>query len=148
MRQPEGVYTVGYEDLRIDQFINKLCENGIDTVVDVRLNASSRRPGFSKKSLAAALGAAGIAYVHERELGNPPDNRDAFRNGPLNEGRQQMRERLQNGSGESLRRLVERARHERVAVLCVEITDARCHRQVIVEMALEIEPGLFTAAIW
>ena len=98
--------------------------------------------------LARSLEAVGIGYVHERELGNPAENRDAFGNGPLDEGRQRMRERLQSGSGESILRLVERAKRERVAVLCVEATDARCHRQVIVEMAREIEPELFAPTIW
>ncbi len=148
MERSEGVYTVGYEDLRIDQLLRKLRENHIDTVVDVRLTPLSRRPGFSKGPLTKALAAAGIGYSHERELGNPPDNRDAFRKGPVDEGRQRMRERLQNGSGEALRRLVQLARHERVAVLCVELADLRCHRQVIVEMAREIDPELFTTSIW
>jgi hypothetical protein len=59
-----------------------------------------------------------------------------------------MRDRLENGSGEALLRLVKQATSERVAVLCVEATDARCHRQVIVEMAREVEPELFTTTIW
>jgi uncharacterized protein (DUF488 family) len=143
-----GLYTIGYEDLRIDQLVNKLRENQIDTVVDVRLNASSRRPGFSKRALTSALSAAGIGYLHERDLGNPPETRDAFRNGPVEEGRRQMKQRLENGSSEALGRLVDRARRERVAVLCVEVADHRCHRQVIVEAAKEIEPGLFTTTIW
>jgi uncharacterized protein (DUF488 family) len=148
MKRSGGVYTIGYEDLRIEQFINKMRENEIDTVVDVRLTPSSRRAGFSKSCLAKALAAVGIGYVHERDLGNPADNRDAFRKGPLEEGRQRMRVRLENGSGEALQRLVERAKGERVAVLCVEVSDARCHRQVIVEMAREIEPELFATSIW
>ena len=148
MKRSDGIYTIGYEDLRIDQFINKLREHGIEAVVDVRLTPSSRRPGFSKVSLAKTLAAASIEYVHERDLGNPPDNRAAFRKGPLEDGRQRMRLRLENGSGEALQRLVKRARQERVAVLCVEVTDVRCHRQVIVEMAREIEPELFTTSIW
>lgn len=143
-----GLFTIGYEDLRIDQFVNKLRENAIDTVVDVRLTASSRRPGFSKTALTNALAAAGIGYVHERDLGNPPANRDAFRKGDLEEGRVLMRARLENGSAEALGRLVERAGHERVAVLCVEAVDARCHRQVIVEMAREAKPGMKTVGIW
>lgn len=143
-----GLFTIGYEDLRIDQFVNKLRENAIDTVVDVRLTASSRRPGFSKTALTNALAAAGIAYVHERDLGNPPANRDAFRKGHLEEGRVLMRARLENGSAEALGRLVERAGHERVALLCVEAVDTRCHRQVILEAAREAEPELKTTSIW
>jgi uncharacterized protein (DUF488 family) len=148
MDQSPGLFTIGYEDLRIDQFLNKLCENRINTVVDVRLTASSRRPGFSKTALTKALGKAGIGYVHERDLGNPPSNRDAFRKGRVEEGRVLMRARLENGSADALRRLVERAGRERVAVLCVEAFDARCHRQVIIEMAREAEPGLKSISIW
>jgi len=148
MDRTEGIYTIGYEDLRLDQFLNKLRENRIDTVVDVRLTPSSRRAGFSKGVLAKALDAAGIAYIHERDLGNPPDNRAAFRRGPLEEGRRRMKARLENGSAPALQRLVERATQERVAILCVEVTDVRCHRQVIVEMARELAAELFTTSIW
>jgi uncharacterized protein (DUF488 family) len=148
MTRSAGVFTIGYEDLRLDQFLNKLREYQIDTLVDIRLTASSRRAGFSKSALSSALSASGIAYVHERDLGNPPDNRDAFRNGPLEEGRSRMRARLQNGSADALRRLVDRASSERVAVMCVESTDNRCHRQVVVEMARDLDPDLKTASIW
>jgi uncharacterized protein (DUF488 family) len=148
MDEAPGLFTIGYEDLRIDQFVNKLRENCINTVVDVRLTASSRRPGFSKTALTSALAAAGVGYVHERDLGNPPSNRDAFRKGRVEEGRVLMKARLENGSADALRRLIDRAGHERVAVLCVEAFDAACHRQVIVEMAREADAKLRTASIW
>lgn len=148
MGESPGLFTIGYEDLRVEQFLNKLREHHIDTVVDVRLTASSRRPGFSKTALANELARTGIAYIHERDLGNPPSNRDAFRKGRLDEGRWIMRSRLENGSADSLRRLVERAKRERTAIMCVEATDARCHRQVIVEMVRETDPRLRTSSIW
>ncbi|MGD0876411.1 MAG: DUF488 domain-containing protein [Acidimicrobiales bacterium] len=148
MGDSPGLFTIGYEALRIDQFVNKLRESRIDTLVDVRLTASSRRPGFSKTALGSALAGAGIRYIHERDLGNPPTNRDAFRRGRLEEGRRLMRSRLENGSAEALQRLVERANHERTAIMCVEAADARCHRQVIVEMVREVDPRLRTASIW
>ncbi|MDQ3504076.1 MAG: DUF488 domain-containing protein [Actinomycetota bacterium] len=47
-------------------------------LLDVRLNAISRKPGFSKKRLTAALAAVGIGYRHARALGNPRDNREPF----------------------------------------------------------------------
>jgi hypothetical protein len=34
---------------------------------------------MSKRKLAAALGEAGIGYVHLPALGNPKDNREPFR---------------------------------------------------------------------
>ena len=50
---------------------------GVQTVLDVRDRPLSRRAGFSKKSLAASLEAAGIGYVHLRALGTPPEGREA-----------------------------------------------------------------------
>lgn len=53
-----------------------------------------------------------------------------------------MRARLSNGSGDALRRLVDLARSDRVAVLCVERDRLRCHRDVITDMAQELEPSI------
>ena len=43
---------------------------------------------------------------------------------------------------EAIERLVERARSERIAVMCVESEVGRCHRQVVTEAALERCPSL------
>jgi uncharacterized protein (DUF488 family) len=122
--------------------VDSLVGARVATLVDVRLTPSSRRPGFSRKALTTALGEAGIEYVHEAALGNPADNRDSFRKEDGLDGRRRMREILNNGSGPALHRLVERARSERVAVLCVERDRHRCHRQVITDMAQELAPEI------
>lgn len=136
------IYSVGYEGLTLASLVDRLSSAKVTTLVDVRLTPSSRRPGFSKKSLSAGLQEAGIAYVHERQLGNPPENRDSFRKGDGTDGRRRMRELLDNGSGDALQRLVDLADGDRIAVLCVERERDRCHRQVITDMAQEIDPDL------
>lgn len=136
------IYSVGYEGLTVAALVDRLSAAKVTTLIDVRLTPSSRRPGFSKKSLSAALEAADIAYVHERLLGNPPENRHSFRKGDGTDGRRHMRELLDNGSGEALQRLVDLADGDRIAVLCVERDRDRCHRQVITDMAQEIAPDL------
>jgi len=143
-----GLFSVGYEGLTIDAFVRRMIDYGVSTVVDVRLTPASRRPGFSKRALSAALADHAIEYVHEHDLGNPPENRDAFRHGDVELGKTRMRARLENGSGDALLRLVNRARQEPVAVLCVEHAEARCHRQVVTAMACEIEPKLAVRHIW
>lgn len=131
------IYSVGYEGFTVEALVDRLAGAGVTTLIDVRLNAVSRRVGFSKRRLAEVLNEAGIAYVHEKELGNPQDNRDSFRAGDGGVGRGRMRAILSNGSSDALDRLVELAARERVAVLCVERERARCHRDVITEMAVE-----------
>lgn len=131
------IYSVGYEGLTLDGLVERLVGSHVSTLVDVRLNPVSRKPGFSRRHLSEALAAAGIDYIHEKELGNPADNRESFRTGDGNTGRQRMRAILSNGAGGALRRVVDLASNERIAVLCVEREHTRCHRDVITDMAVE-----------
>lgn len=138
---PAKIYSVGYEGMSVGGLAELLAQSGVKVLVDVRLNAISRRPGFSKKALDAAMQAAGIEYRHERDLGNPQDNRDAFRSGD-EVGREEMRKRLNNGSRDALDRVIDLARSTKIAVMCVERDPSQCHRHVIVEMMVETAPNL------
>ena len=75
------LYTIGYERVGQIDFVAALKAAKIKTLVDVREVANSRRAGVSKKSLAAALDEAGIAYIHMKLLGSPKLGRDAARRG-------------------------------------------------------------------
>jgi hypothetical protein len=44
----------------LEELVEVLRSHGVELLVDVRLNAISHRPGFSKRALSAALGAADI----------------------------------------------------------------------------------------
>ncbi len=77
------VFTIGYEGATMDGFIAALDTAGVRQVIDVRALPLSRRPGFSKSSLAASLAAAGIAYVHLKALGTPKPGRDAAKKGDV-----------------------------------------------------------------
>ncbi|MBX6745513.1 MAG: DUF488 domain-containing protein, partial [Acetobacteraceae bacterium] len=65
------LFTIGYEQATPATLIEALRTAGVRTLVDVRALANSRRPGFSKRALAAALEEAGIGYEHLRALGTP-----------------------------------------------------------------------------
>lgn len=135
------IYSVGYEDTTLASLVARLAESGVTLLVDVRLTPISRRPGFSKRPLAAALAVAGIEYVHEPLFGNPPENRDAFRAGdPAAE--QLLRDRLHGRARRAVEQLVFEVRRRPVAVLCVEREASRCHRRVITDLARELTLGL------
>jgi uncharacterized protein (DUF488 family) len=78
---PPPLFTIGYEKARLDEVIAALREAGVASLIDVRDRPISRRPGFSKRQLAAALEEAGIRYVGLRALGTPPEGREAGRGG-------------------------------------------------------------------
>ncbi|KOG17511.1 hypothetical protein ADK35_24105 [Streptomyces viridochromogenes] len=129
-----GLWSAGYEGRDIDSFVASLLDSRIDVVADVRLTPISRKKGFSKTRLGEALAEAGIEYTHLRGLGNPKDNRAPFWDGRLNVGRARFRGVLRSEEAQSdLDRLAEHARQSRVAVLCFEKDESRCHRQVVLE---------------
>lgn len=75
------IFTIGYEGATMDAFLAALTQAGVKRVIDVRALPLSRRPGFSKTTLAASLAEAGIGYVNLKALGTPKPGRDAARRG-------------------------------------------------------------------
>lgn len=133
---PTGLVSAGYEGRTIDGFVEALSGQGVAVVADVRLTPLSRKPGFSKTRLAAALGEAGIRYRHLKALGNPKGNRPPFWEGRPEEGRAEFRRLLEGQEpAVQLSSLFDLAQQERVAVLCFEHDEERCHRKVILDMA-------------
>ena len=135
------IVSIGYEQRDVSELIGLLKANGVVTLVDVRLNPISRKKGFSKKALAAALGDAGIEYRHERELGNPKENRDPFRRG-LESARHRYRRHLRDGAYSVLERLVDLASTSRIAFLCYERDHDQCHRSCILEFVQTDHPAI------
>ncbi|MDZ7801740.1 MAG: DUF488 domain-containing protein [Trueperaceae bacterium] len=72
------LYTIGYQGASPEAFVDRLRTQGVTLLVDVRNAARSRKKGFSKRALTAALQDAGIAYEHWRQLGAPPEMRRAL----------------------------------------------------------------------
>lgn len=64
-----AVYTAGYEGLSVDSFLNRLIENGIQHLIDVRHNPIARRFGFHKSTLLRLCNAMEIRYSHVPSLG-------------------------------------------------------------------------------
>ena len=55
------LFTIGYERATPPSLVAALRAAGVRRVVDVRALANSRRPGFAKRALSAALAEAGEA---------------------------------------------------------------------------------------
>lgn len=126
--------TIGYERDTQAGVIGRLKAVGVDTLIDVRAVAASRRAGFSKTLLAASLAEAGIDYVHLRELGTPKPGRDAARHGRIDEMHEIYEGHLAEPAAQlELARATEIAREHRAALLCFEADAARCHRRIVAE---------------
>jgi uncharacterized protein (DUF488 family) len=132
------VFTIGYENHGSPEtLIDALREAGVRRLVDVRELPLSRRGGFSKTTLAAALEDADIEYEHVRALGNPKQYRDLYRSGRVAEGERRYRKHLHNGSYSALIELSENIDDDATCLLCYEASHETCHRSVIIEALAE-----------
>src|ERR1700737_777597 len=73
------LYSIGYEKALVTDVLATLTGARVATLIDGRDRPISRRPGFSKRQLAAAIEEAGMRYVHLAALGTPPEGRLANR---------------------------------------------------------------------
>src|SRR6202011_5721383 len=116
--------------------LDKLARAGVKLLVDVRAVAASRRPGFSKRQLAAGLDERGISYLHLRGLGTPKDGRDAARGGKFDALHNIYAAHLKTTQArEELDELSAPVRKSGpVCILCYERDHLHCHRQWIAEI--------------
>jgi uncharacterized protein (DUF488 family) len=126
------IWTIGYEGATMAEFLGALTRAGVEQVIDVRALPLSRRPGFSKSSLAASLKEAGIAYVHLKALGTPKAGRDAAKKGDrvILEAVYDAQLELPEAQAQAaaMRAL---AGEKRSALLCYERDPGCCHRTLL-----------------
>lgn len=126
--------TIGYEGARPDDFVSTLQLVDVRMVIDIRDRAQSRRPGFSKSALRDSLEAAGIGYLHLRELGDPKEGRDAARSGDFAKFQKIYAGVLSTteASG-ALDKIVELSSQMSVCLLCYERDHTECHRKIVAD---------------
>lgn len=130
----KALATIGYEAATQDEVIGRLKAAGVEVLIDVRAVAASRRAGFSKGVLASSLAAAGIDYVHLRQLGTPKPGRDAARAGRVDEMHAIYEGHLREpGAQLELAKAAEIARDRKAALLCYEADYRCCHREIVAE---------------
>jgi uncharacterized protein (DUF488 family) len=118
-----------------DTVIAALSEAGTKLLIDVRAVAQSRKPGFSKRQLAAALDEAGIAYVHLQGLGTPKPGRDAVRAGHPERMVPIFMEHMRSDRAQAELAQAKGLTTERTAcLLCFERDHKTCHRTLVAEL--------------
>jgi hypothetical protein len=136
------LFTIGYEGRSLDELLDKLVDAGVKRLVDVCELPLSRRRGFSKTALSETLRHGGIDYIHIRALGNPKPNRERYWAGDIEGGAAVYRRHLNNGPRPALVELSESLGEGPTCLLRFERDHAACHRDVIVEALLQLQPGV------
>jgi uncharacterized protein (DUF488 family) len=128
-----ALFTIGYEQAKPDSVLGELRRAKVDLLVDTRAVAASRRPGFSKRQLAASLDDNGIAYIHLQKLGTPTEGRAAARSGDLEKLWRIYDKHIKSPDAKAaLDELIALIKSgKRVALLCYERDPNECHRSRI-----------------
>jgi uncharacterized protein (DUF488 family) len=134
------IYSIGFTQTTAEGFFTRLVDNGVERVVDVRLNTTSQLAGFAKgRDLPYFLEViAGIGYRHEPLLCPTPELLAAVK----------QRKALSWAEFERAFRalIVERRISEALdrsafetptALLCSEATADHCHRRLVLEHLAE-----------
>lgn len=133
------LFTIGYEKARPDAVLAELKRVRVNLLIDTRAVAASRRPGFSKRALAAALDENGIGYLHLQKLGTPAEGRQAARSGDLKTLWRIYNKHLKTPDAkEAMDELISLVKSgRRLCLLCYERDPAECHRSRIAEIVQE-----------
>lgn len=118
-------------------------------LADVRARPLSRKPGFSKTALKLAVEEEGMEYRHFRDLGTPPEGREAAKKGDratlarVYSGQLELPEAMA-----AMAELREMALERRMCLLCYCRDPSKCHRSLLIEAILsdfkrvDLEPAL------
>jgi uncharacterized protein (DUF488 family) len=131
-RSTPPLATIGYEGATQPDVLDRLKAARVELLIDVRAVAASRRAGFSKSLLAASLAAAGMEYLHLRDLGTPKAGRDAARAGRSAEMQRIFAAHMAEPPAQAaFAQAIALIGQRRCCLLCFEAEHERCHRAIL-----------------
>ncbi len=141
----DTLFTIGYEGISFEEYLNKLIKNNIKILIDVRKRAGSMKFGFNKSQLRSACHGLGIEYEHIPELGIDSEKRDHLNcqddyDNLFNYYREKMLPDLLDKQQAILTLLKEK---KRIALTCFEANIYHCHRRHLAESLSRIAEFTF-----
>ena len=134
------LFTIGYEGISLEEYLNRLIKNDVKVLVDVRNNPLSMKFGFSKTKLKNFCASLDIEYLHIPQVGIKSEQRqelnsqtdydklfDTYKKSNLKETinyQEQILKLLQH--------------KKRIALTCFEANICQCHRKHLAEAITEL----------
>lgn len=132
-KNEQKLYTIGYEGIKAEAYMNKLLRKGVNLLVDVRKNSMSRKFGFNKSRLKEMCESLGMEFRHFPGLGIASDKR---KNVDSKEDYNKLFDEYEyetlpqkSSQLEKLHKLC--VKFERVVITCFEKEHTLCHRHRI-----------------
>lgn len=136
------LFTIGYEGISLEEYLNRLLKNDVKILVDVRNNPLSMKYGFSKSQLKRYCENLGIQYMHFPEVGIQAEQRQEL-NTQTDYDKLFAVYRKSNltktvPTQTVILNLLKQ--HKRIALTCFEANICQCHRKHLAE-AIESLPN-------
>ena len=130
------IYTIGFTQKSAQDFFEQLKQNGVQRLVDIRLNPKGQLAGFTKQEdLPYFLDrlAAGCQYAYMPELAPTKDILNDYRSDSDWRRYEQRFEGLMDER--QIPAILDRSEFEQVrtCLLCSEPTPEQCHRRLVAE---------------
>jgi uncharacterized protein (DUF488 family) len=134
------LFTIGYEGISLEEYLNKLLQNDVALLIDVRNNPISMKYGFSKTKLSTYCKSLGIQYLHLPEAGIPSDYRKTLRKqDDYDKLFVWYKEHHLAKNNEALQNIYSLLlHHKRVALTCFEANIHQCHRKHLAEQIAKL----------
>jgi len=136
------LYTIGYEGISLEGYLNKLLRNDVKILIDVRNNPLSMKYGFSKTLLKRFVENVGVQYIHFPAVGIQSDQRQEL-NAQVDYDILFMKYKkynLPNTTNTQVEILNLLKKNKRVALTCFEANICQCHRKHLAD-AIKMLPG-------
>jgi uncharacterized protein (DUF488 family) len=129
------LFTIGYEGISLEEYLNRLLKNDVKVLVDVRCNPLSMKYGFNKNQLLRFCENVGIKYMHIPEVGIKSDKRQELNS--QNDYDLLFDEYIAENLTKTLDSqnyiLTLLKQHKRIALTCFEANICQCHRKHLAE---------------
>ncbi|MDP3431614.1 MAG: DUF488 domain-containing protein [Bacteroidota bacterium] len=133
------LFTIGYEGISLEEYINKLIANNIKVLCDVRKNPLSMKFGFSKSQLQNGCNGVGIEYIHIPQLGIDSDKRQELNTqADYDKLFILYRNNILTQTQDYQEKIIDILKNKkRVALTCFEANICQCHRKHLADAIMK-----------
>ncbi len=129
------LYTIGYEGISLEEYLNRLIKNDVKVLVDVRNNPLSMKFGFSKTQLKNFCASLDIEYLHIPQVGIQSEQRQELNSqadyDKLFDTYKKSNLKKTTSYQEQILKLLQQKK--RIALTCFEANICQCHRKHLAE---------------
>ncbi len=129
------LFTIGYEGISLEEYLNRLIKNDVKVLVDVRNNPLSMKFGFSRTQLKNFCSSLDIEYLHIPEVGIQSGQRQELNSqsdyDKLFEIYKKTNLKTTTSYQDQIFNLLKQKK--RIALTCFEANICQCHRKYLAE---------------